>query len=113
MTAPPGSLDAAMAALRMQVDRDTVLQTRAALLGEAERLRLAIQRHGSYAHVGLCGGDPVSKDASAAFNERIGALIDRCWRYTVDLESAADTLSDIARRYGYTEDQIAASFRPS
>ena len=96
--------------LTMQVDRETVLQARAAVLAEAFRLRAAIHKHGPGLGIGLCGGDPVSGDARAAFNERIGVLIDQCRQYTDDLEAAGHALGDTARSYGYTEDEITASF---
>lgn len=116
MTAPFGSsraqLDAAVADLSLQVDRDTVLQARAALLGEVERLRSLIHTNRQGAFIGLCGADPVSADAAPAFNERIAALLQQCWQYTIDMESAAHTLDDTARGYGYTDAEIAASFPP-
>jgi hypothetical protein len=105
-----GQLDAAIESLTLQVDRDTVLQARAALLGEALRLRDAIKFHGAGITVGLCGRDPVSADAAHAFSERIEGLVDHCARYTNGLESAGALLGDIARSYGYTDAEIAASF---
>lgn len=113
MTAPqPGpswrQFSAAVESLKLQVDRDTVLQARAALLSEALRLKQALRAHDS--HIGLCGGDPVSADARDAFNERISALLGHCRQYTDDLEAAALALEETARRYGYTDDQIAQSF---
>jgi hypothetical protein len=96
--------------LKLQVDRDTVLQARAAVLGEVLRLRDAIKFHGAGVYVGECGGDPVSGDAARAFGERIDALLGHCSRYVQDLESAGTALADVAQRYGYTEDEIAASF---
>ncbi|MFC5995996.1 hypothetical protein ACFQE5_17460 [Pseudonocardia hispaniensis] len=100
----------AVDSLRMQVDRDTVLQARAALLEETLRLRRALLVHASDEGIGLCGGDPISPVAAQAFNERIGALLEHCRRYTDDLETAGHTLGEIARRYGHTEDDIARSF---
>lgn len=104
-------LDAAVHALGLQVNRDTVLQARAALLAEADRLDIAIARRTrSDGGIGICGGDPVSPEAAAAFNERIAALIDDCRRYNQDLRESAHHLDAVARRYGYTEDEIEASF---
>lgn len=105
-------LDAAVHALGLQVNRDTVLQARAALLAEADRLDAAIlHRVGSGRGIGVCGGDPVSPEAAAAFNERIDTLIEGCRRYNQDLREAAQNLDAVARHYGYTEDEIAASLR--
>jgi hypothetical protein len=105
-----GQLDAAVESLKLQVDRDTVLQARAALLSEALRLRDSIKLHGAGVTVGRCGNDPVSADASGAFSQRIERLIDHCTRYIADLEMAGAQLGDIARSYGYTEGEIETSF---
>ncbi len=109
--AAPGSLAAAMTSVRLQVDRDNVLKARSAILTEARRLQTAVRIRTPGIWVGLCGGDPVSKDAKEAFNERIKALVDHCMQYALDLETAGYTLDDIARSYGHTEDDIAASFK--
>ena len=117
MNPQPGSVRAQFAAsvesLIMQVNSDTVLQARAAVLAEAYRLRTSIQVNSVKAHIGLCGDDPVSHDAKAAFNERIDALLGQCRQYTDDLEAAGHALGDTARTYGYTEDEITASFTAS
>ncbi|WP_232662935.1 WXG100 family type VII secretion target [Pseudonocardia sp. TRM90224] len=104
-------LDAAVADVALQVNRENVLKARAVLLAEADRLDDVIDnnlQHGL--GIGLCGGDPVSKDAQKAFNERIDGLVQHCRTYNRDLREAAHALDDVARRYGYTEEEIAASF---
>jgi hypothetical protein len=117
MTAPEvgahrTQLDAAVHTLALQVNRDTVLQARAALLAEADRLDNNLHRtHRNYGGVGLCGADPVSPEASAAFGERIDALVDQCFGYNRDLRTSARALDATARAYGYTDDEIAASFQ--
>ncbi|MEJ3652610.1 hypothetical protein WEH80_06470 [Actinomycetes bacterium KLBMP 9759] len=104
-------LDAAVADVALQVNRDNVLKARAALLAEAKRLDDVLDGHlRNYSGIGLCGGDPVSADAQKAFNERIDALIEHCRTYNRDLREAAYALDDVARRYGYTDEEIAASF---
>jgi hypothetical protein len=115
VTAPEdGGLAAAVEALALRVNRDTVLQARAALLAEAERLdRGLVEHRRTFAGVGLCGRDPVSPEASAAFNERIDTLIQSCLSYNHELRASAAALDATARDYGYTDDEIAASFRPS
>lgn len=104
------TLDAAVRALALQVNRETVLRARAALLAEARRLDHELNRRSVDGRVGVCGGDPVSPEAASAFNERIDTLIGNCRAYNRDLHSAALTLDDTARAYGYTDDEIAASF---
>ncbi|GAA1309758.1 WXG100 family type VII secretion target [Pseudonocardia xinjiangensis] len=105
-----GQLDAAVESLTLQVDRDTVLQARAALLGEALRLKDVLRMGTIDVAVGHCGGDPVSGDAAPAFNERITALVAQCHQYTEQLEAAGQKLGEIARSYGFTEDEITRSF---
>ena len=118
MSAPlPGpqspSLAAAVDSLSLQVNRNTVLQARAVLLGEALRLREALLLHTPTEGVGRCGGDPVSADASSAFTERVAALMQYCHRYTAELETAAHSLEETAMSYGYTEEDIASYFSGS
>jgi hypothetical protein len=103
-------LDAAVRALALQVNRDTVLKARAALLAEADRLELELNRRKLDSKVGLCGQDPVSPEAANAFNERIDVLIASCRTYNRDLHTAAQALDATARAYGYTDDEIAASY---
>ena len=117
MTAPEvgahrTQLDAAVRHLALQVNRDTVLQARAALLAEAERLDSALRaRRGAFSGVGLCGGDPVSPEAAQAFTERIDALVANCRSYNSDLRASATALDATARAYGFTDSEIAESFR--
>jgi hypothetical protein len=105
------SLGSAMHGVRMQVDRENVLTVRSVLLGEAERLAELARRAGARTDwVGRCGGDPVSVEVAEAFNARIGQVVEQCRRYAAQLREAGTSLDDIARRYGYTDAQIAASF---
>jgi uncharacterized protein YukE len=55
----------------------------------------------------------VSPEASAAFDERIDTLIQSCLGYNRELRASAAALDATARDYGYTDDEIAASFRSS
>lgn len=117
MTAPApgpfrGHLDAAVAAVGFQVNPDTVLRARAALLAEADRLDQHVEDSMNEAMgIGLCGGDPVSADARTAFGERISVTFEQCRAYNRDLREAAGALDEIARGYGYTDDEISASFQ--
>jgi len=104
-------LDAAVRALALQVNRDTVLKARAALLAEADRLDVELGKRQLGSEVGLCGADPVSPEAAGAFNERINALVRSCVAYNGQLRAAASALDATARFYGYTDDEIAASYR--
>jgi hypothetical protein len=108
------SLSSAMHSVGLQVDRDNVLRVRSVLLTEAEKLLDAVTRSTSeQPWVDLCGADPVSGEASSAFNARIQILVDHCRQYALQLEQAANSLDRIARNYGYTEAEIQASLKGS
>lgn len=111
MTQPRPSAAGALNDVALQVTPANVLQVRAAILTEAERLQDSINNERSNVRVGECGGDPVSKEAAVAFNERITDLITQCDAYVAELFNSGAALADIARSYGTTEEQIAASFR--
>ena len=107
----PRSLTPAVHEVGMQVDRDTVLKVRSVLLGEADRLLDAVpSAPEGRVRVGRCGGDPVSAEAAVAFEARIRLVVDLCQRHALELREAAHSLERIARNYGYTEAEIAASF---
>ena len=54
----------------------------------------------------------MSPEAAGAFTERINALLMSCLAYNRDLQTAAAALDSTARAYGYTDDEIAASYSP-
>jgi hypothetical protein len=106
------SLSSAMRSVGLQVNRDNVLRVRSVLLTEAARLLDAVTGPMSdQPWVDLCGADPVSGEASSAFNSRIEMLVERCRQYARQLEKAGHSLDGIARHYGYTEAEIEASFQ--
>ena len=49
----------------------------------------------------------------AAEGPRINALVQSCFQYNRDLRTSAAALDATARSYGYSDDEIAASFRPT
>jgi hypothetical protein len=106
------SLSSAVSNVNLQVTPDNVLDVRKILLQEADRL---LQFGGANTvaaqFVGPCGGDPVSWQASRAFNQRIGLLIQECQQYGKQLLNAGNSLDQVAKSYGYTEEQIEASFK--
>jgi hypothetical protein len=94
----------------VQVDRASVLKVGSVLRDEAIRLRDLLDDSKGLS-AGLCGGDPVSEDAAAAFTERAQALIKVYYGYVDDLDRFADALADSARAYGHAENDIRAAFR--
>ena len=96
----------------MQVNRDNVLRARGILLAEADRLDAEmVGLRQAMPPLNNCGDDPVSRDATPAFSQRIAVLIERCLQYNRDLREAAYALDATARSYGLTDEEIAASFR--
>ncbi|MGD9985822.1 PE domain-containing protein [Pseudonocardia sp.] len=93
----------------MSVNRENVLKVGAVLLAEADRLDLALSPVLGV-EAGLCGGDPVSQDAAAAFTERAQLLMKAYQGYIEDLRRQADALQESARSYGYAEAEIRAVF---
>jgi hypothetical protein len=122
MTAPPPpedslpdwqkSLQAATGeTINLEVSPDNVLDIRKVMLTCAARmLKYGGGNAGQTQWVGECAGDPVSKLAAVAFNKRIAIMAQRNWEFGKQLKAAGDSLERIARDYGYTEEQIQASF---
>lgn len=92
----------------MQINRDNVLQVRAVIISEVDRLSESL-RGAKNLKAYRCGGDPVSGDAEVAFTERAQALIDHFFLYVADLQRIADVLTYSAAAYGFTDSQIADS----
>lgn len=111
----------------MQVDRDTVLKARAVLMQEADDLEAAMLEAtnqprswplpgrqgepGRGVWIGRPSDDPISGPAQISFNRKINAMLQPCWQYIWDLRTGGEQLGEAAKRYGYTEAEIADSFR--
>lgn len=111
----------------MQVNRDNVLGVRKVLIEEAEGLdkaindavyapaspplpgRMGVPGHGVW--VGRCSDDPISGPAQISFNRKIAAVIQPCRDYVDGLGIAGEQLGEVAKQYGYTEDEIQEHFR--
>jgi hypothetical protein len=116
MEIEPGSIVSLMPSELMNVTPENVLQARAVILAEAEsfmdHLRNGLLMPG-IPLVGLCGGDPISRDAQELFTEKIreGAVAP-VQLYIRRLQDVADNLAETARAYGFSEQRIADSFAP-
>lgn len=104
-------LGSSLDGLGMQVNTDNVLKVRDGLLIEADRLTTDLKNYENASMVRLCGGDPVSYEARAAFNYKIKGFYTEFRMRIQALRDAADTLEATARDYGRTEADIAGSFR--
>jgi hypothetical protein len=96
------------------VSRDEVLAKRAALLAEAADFRQFLDSIWDDLRMEPMGGDLVSLDVARAVTDRIRDADDSyfnvCQQWVNNLRQAAEALAETARQYGYTDEEIAASF---
>ncbi len=99
------------------VNRDEVLAKHAALLAEADDFQLFLNHKWDQLFMTPMGGDPVSQDVARAVTHRIRDAEDSyfnvCQAWVQNLYQAADALAETARQYGFTDEEIAASFTGS
>jgi hypothetical protein len=99
------------------VSRDEVLAKRVALLAEADDFQLFLNHIWDQLFMKPMGGDPVSHDVARAVTDRIRDADDSyfnvCQAWVNNLYQAAEALAETARQYGYTDEEIAASFTGS
>ncbi|HZD14460.1 MAG TPA: hypothetical protein VE196_04905 [Pseudonocardiaceae bacterium] len=93
-----------------QVRTEALLQARNVLQAEHDRLSDLLVTYSNALVVKDCGPDPVSRYASAGFNEKIGLIVQQATAYVQSLKDAADQLDHTVRGYGATDEQISASF---
>lgn len=100
----------------MNVTPENVLQARALILAEAQSF-MEYMRNGllmpGIPLVGLCGGDPISRDAQELFTQKIREnTVAPAQLYVRRLQDVAEQLAEAAKAYGFTEERIADSFKP-
>ena len=98
----------------MQVNRDNVLRARGILLAEADRLdseMVQLWERGNAYSRRLRRRSRVPRRDTAHSPSESTALIEQCRQYNRDLREAAYALDATARSYGWTEEEIATSFR--
>ncbi|HEY2764289.1 MAG TPA: hypothetical protein VGJ13_09800 [Pseudonocardiaceae bacterium] len=99
------------------VSRDEVLAKHKALLDEVNDFRTFLDSIQQDLYMEPMGGDPVSGDVGRAVTHRIRDDPDSYWhvcdQWVTNLQKTADALAEIARQYGYTDEDIAASLRGS
>lgn len=109
MTAPDPALTQALDHLAMQVNPDNVLAVHKVFRDHAGELLDYLMKMRGQAQMGLCGGDPISREAAVAFNHKIAELLKVHWAHQQELVVAADHLRSIALSYGITEEEISRS----
>ena len=99
------------------VSRDEVLAKRTALLAEADDFQLFLNHIWDQLFMKPIGGDPVSHDVARAVTDRVrdadDSYFNLCQAWVNNLYQAAEALAETAWQYGYTDEEIAASFTGS
>lgn len=105
----PLTREQAIEHLVMQVTPDNVLAAHRAFQNHADELGDYLKRARRNMNFGPCGGDPVSADTmkSNSFAGKIDQLMKVHQDQQEELEAAANRLAEVARSYGYTDDDIA------
>lgn len=95
------------------VSRDEILAKRADLLTEADEFQTFLDRIQHRLVMQPCGDDPVSHDVARAVTHRLVETEDSyfsvCQRWVNNLYQTAEELTETARRYGFTDEDIAAA----
>ena len=94
----------------LQVTPQNVLGVRAVVLQEAQDLQDLLKNELEQTYLPALGGDLVSADMSAAFNEATVQLLARAKDHIKSLFDLGDELRASANAYGHTEAEIDASF---
>lgn len=94
----------------LTVNPQNVLGVRTVVLQEAHDLEKMLNAERERALLPPLGGDPVSFDMSAAFNEVTLQLLVRAKEHVASLFELCDELAATAREYGRVDADIAASF---
>ena len=97
------------------VSRDEVLAKHAALLTEADDFRKFLESIEDQLRMKPCGKDPVSLDVARAVTYRVvdgpDSYYNVCQQWVDNLYQTAKALAEIAKQYGYTDEEIATSLR--
>ena len=114
----PSSGPAPPAPAAFAVSPDEVLAKRAALLAEAQDFQRFLADIREDLVMQPYGGDPVSQDVARAVTYRLvgpenGSYWNVCQQWVDNLFRVAEALGETARQYGYTDEDIAASFHGS
>lgn len=97
----------------IQVNADNVLRIRNALRQQMETMLPALQDAYSTFVLPPCGPDPISTDATPIFQRKLKEILKIHWAHYAEIEEAVERLTEAARDYGYTEEQVGASFSRS
>ncbi|GGP80630.1 hypothetical protein [Saccharothrix coeruleofusca] len=99
---------------KFEVSRDTVLQAAKIIQDQAGILSKKLNRAGRHLHVELSPGvDDVNQEIAAAWNSRLiggeHTYTGRIEQYITSLDNLCNQLREVAKQYGFTEEEITAS----
>lgn len=101
--------------ITLTVDKDTVLAVHQRIANRADILGRRVDDLRQQMRQVPCAADPVSVDAAKVMNCRFidapDSHVNRAVDFARELRRAAEALHQTALQYGYTEDEIAATFR--
>lgn len=99
---------------KFAVSRDTVLQAGNIISTQLEELKSSYKRAMRSLQVDLVQGDPVNQDIAEAWNSRLvngeTSYAGRVDQYMQSLENLKNQLRDVAKQYGFTEEEVTSSF---
>ncbi|GGM65478.1 hypothetical protein GCM10012275_40050 [Longimycelium tulufanense] len=97
----------------VRVNKENVLQAAAAFQAEADRMLKQIDLRRSEMRFEPALGDPASTDVAQVLKLKLAngdeSYIERALQYVDELQSTAQQLTEAAKSYGYTDEDIASA----
>ncbi|RZS40962.1 hypothetical protein EV193_103280 [Herbihabitans rhizosphaerae] len=103
----------------IKVDPQQILNVGSAIAREVKNLEAALRRNRDSLHVAPAGNDDTSKAVARAWTRLLASpanpesVASRVQLYIDNLRAVCTQLEAAARQYKYTEEAIAAAFRPT
>ncbi|MDI2028539.1 hypothetical protein QFW96_07945 [Saccharopolyspora sp. TS4A08] len=112
---PPPAPDSGAAAQTITVNEDNVLEVRKTILSAAEDARERLYGLAASLQVTPPGDDEVSKHAATTWTAYLlgnqDSHFNRLMQYVDNVEKLGEQLGEAAKQYGYTDEEISASFQ--
>lgn len=109
-----GALRRASEGVKITVDQDNIMAAARIIEAEAAHFRRQVLARAQDMAVTAMGGDPVSREVALVLTGKLVAnadsYVNRCLDYATMLHTLAESLTEAARTYGFTEDQVRAQF---
>ncbi|MBQ0927278.1 hypothetical protein [Saccharopolyspora endophytica] len=112
---PPPAPDAGVAGQTITVNKDNVLQVRRTILAAAEDARERLYGLAASLQVVPPANDDVSKHAANTWTAYLlgnpDSHFNRLMQYVDNVVQLGEQLGEAAKQYGYTDEEISASFQ--